>query len=60
MTFDDWKPARVEAEALAKRTGLDVAIRKVNEYGRTRFSVRFAAVQDSDYARAEIVKGASR
>ena len=54
--FVTWKEAHAHATAKANRTGLDVAIRRVREFGRDGFNVSFASVNDSDYARAEIVK----
>lgn len=54
--FDDYKVARKAAEIAAHDTCLDIAIRKVREYGKVRFAVSFACRNDSDYARAEIVR----
>jgi len=54
--FTDWKAAHAMATARARATGLDVAIRKVKEFGKTGYNVSFAAWNDSDYALAEIVR----
>lgn len=55
--FDDYSEAATEARRRANNgLGLDAAIRKVREYGRVRYAVSYAAVMDSDYALAEIVK----
>ena len=54
--FEDYHKARKFAGERAKRFGMDVAIRKVKEFGRNGFNVSFAARMDSDYARAEIVR----
>jgi hypothetical protein len=54
--FETWQEAHAEAAALATRTKLDVAIRAVREYGKLGFNVGFASKNDSDYARAEIVR----
>jgi len=53
--FDTWKEAHNAAKEKATRYNLDVAIRKVKEYGKIRFVVSFACRNDSDYARAEII-----
>ena len=55
-TFDSYHKARQAAEIAAHETCLDIAIRKVKEYGRVRYSISFAARNDSDYTRAEIVR----
>lgn len=39
----------------AQGSGLNVAIRKVKEFGKVRFNVSFACHMDSDYFLAEIV-----
>lgn len=52
----DYEQAVRYAREQARATGLDVAIRKCREYGRTVYNVAFACRNDSDYARAEIVK----
>lgn len=54
--FTDWHEAHRYAQDKADRSGLDVAIRRVKEYGRDGFNVSYASVNDSDYARAEIVQ----
>lgn len=55
--FDDYAEAAAAARRRANSgLGLDAAIRKVKEYGKTRYAVSYAAVMDSDYALAEIVK----
>jgi ATPase family associated with various cellular activities (AAA) len=54
--FTDWKAAHTYAQNLANTTGQDVAIRAANEFGKKGFNVSIASKNDSDYARAEIVK----
>jgi len=54
--YEDWKEAHAEAQTLANQCNLDVAIRKVREFGKVGFNVTFASRNDSDYALAEIVK----
>jgi len=54
--FIEWKDAHTHAQKLANDTKLDVAIRRTREYGRDGFNVSFASQNDSDYARAEIVR----
>lgn len=54
--FSDWKDAHDEATKLANHVKLDVAIRKVKEYGKVGYNVTLASRNDSDYALAEIVK----
>ena len=54
--FDTWKEAHEFAQNRANFTGLDVAIRRVKEFGKVGYNVSFASRNDSDYARAEIVK----
>lgn len=54
--FIEWQDAHKHAQAIANSCQLDVAIRKVKEYGKTGFNVSFACKNDSDYALAEIVK----
>jgi hypothetical protein len=54
--YTTWIDARTAALAKAHRLNLDVAIRRVKEYGRDGFNVTLACRMDSDYARAEIVK----
>jgi len=54
--FTEWLEAREHAIAKAQQSGLDVAIRRVKEFGKVGYSVSFASKNDSDYARAEIVK----
>lgn len=56
MRFESWHDAHAFAENKADNSGLDVAIRAQKEYGRMGYNVSFASVNDSDYARAEIVK----
>lgn len=53
---ESWSSAHAEAATLATKTGLDVAIRAVREYGKLGYNVSFASVNDSDYAKAEIVR----
>src|SRR5712692_43216 len=50
-----YEEARAEAQKRANSSGLDVAIRRVKEFGKDGFNVSFASKNDSDYARAEIV-----
>lgn len=54
--FVNWKDAHTYAATLATQCKLDVAIRKVKEFGVVGFNVGFASRNDSDYAMAEIVK----
>lgn len=54
-THDNYESARKEAGLRANKHGYDVALRKVKEYGKTKFHVTTASVNDSDYATAEIV-----
>ena len=54
--FGTWKEAHTAAAHKARTHGLDVAIRHVKEFGRKGYNVSFAHKNDSDYARAEIVK----
>jgi hypothetical protein len=44
------------AEHMADTLRLDVAIRAVSEFGVRGFTVHLASRNDSDYARAEIVR----
>ena len=53
--YTDYTAAYEYARAQADRLGLDMAIRRVREYGRDGFNVGIARRQDSDDARAEIV-----
>ena len=53
--FADWREAHAAAVDKANRCGLDVAIRRVREYGQDGFNISLACRNDSDYARAEIV-----
>jgi hypothetical protein len=53
--FEDYHKARTEAQSLADRCKLPVAIRKAREFGRDGFNVSFASRNDSDFDRAEIV-----
>ena len=50
--LEAWEAARVQATS----SNLDVAIRRTREYGKDGFNVSYASRNDSDYARAEIVK----
>ena len=52
--YTTWIEARTVALAKAHLLNLDIAIRRVKEYGRDGYNVTFA--MDSDYERAEIVK----
>ena len=54
--YDTWQEAHEEALYHATANNADVAIRKVKEYGKVRFVLSFACINDSDYARAEIVR----
>lgn len=54
--FLNWHEARNHAQARANRDRLDVAIRGVREYGHDGYNVSLASRNDSDYARAEIVR----
>ena len=55
-SFEFYPHAAERARADANAFQLDVAIRKVKEYGRLRYVVTFASRNDSDYATAEIVR----
>ena len=52
----DWPAANKAAQKLANETGLNVALRRVKEFGRVRYNVSFASNDGSDLARAEIIK----
>ena len=54
--FIDYHEAHAHAAKRATDTGLPVAIRACKEYGKPGFNVSFASRNDSDYARAEIVR----
>ncbi len=54
--FIDWKEAHAAAVEYANFVRMDVAIRKVKEFGRTGFNINIASHNDSDYAVAEIVR----
>ena len=56
VRFNEWIDAREHALKLAHSTGLNTAIRAVKEFGKHGFNVGFAARNDSDYARAEVVR----
>jgi hypothetical protein len=56
MTFDTWKEAREHAVTRARTSGLYVAIRKCNEFGKTVFRVTFVSKSDADFHNAEVVK----
>lgn len=56
--YDDWHEARAEAQRRANAAQLDVGIRKVREYGRTRFVVSYLPRADRRYGddlRCEVV-----
>ena len=57
--FLDYADASREAHKLANESGLDVAIRKAKEFGKTGYNVGYASKNDSDYATAEIVRPAA-
>ena len=52
----NWRTANEAAQTLACKTGLNVALRRVKEFGRIRYIVSFASNDGSDLARAEIIK----
>ena len=54
--FTNYHDAARAARKQATGHGLDVAIRKIKSFGTTQYAVSFASVNDSDYARAEIVR----
>ncbi len=56
MRFNRYEDARAYAVWNSKDSGFDVAIRHVKEWGRDGFNVSYAAKNDSDYAKAEIVR----
>lgn len=60
MRFKKWSKAHEYARTQADSTGLDVAIRAVKEFGGLGYNVSFASRNDSDYARAEIVRPAAK
>ena len=51
----NWRTANEVAQKLADETGLNVALRRVREFGRIRYIVSFASNDGSDLARAEII-----
>ena len=51
----DWHAAHAAAQKLARETGLNIALRRVKEFGRVRYVVAFASNDGSDLARAEII-----
>lgn len=53
--FTKYEEARKEAQTRANSSGLDVAIRRVKEFGKDGFNVTYASRNDSDYDVAEIV-----
>lgn len=53
--FINYHDAYDAAQSRAKQYNMDVAIRKVKEYGKLGYNVSFASRNDSDYALAEIV-----
>ncbi len=59
MRFTDYKEAAEYARKRAKELGIDQAIRAVKEYGKLGYNVACASRNDSDYARAEIVRAPS-
>lgn len=56
IRFQTWEEARIAALAKAHALQVDMAIRRVREYGREGFNVTVACRNDSDYALAEIVR----
>ena len=50
-----WIEARTAALEKAHRLGLDVAIRRVKEFGKVGYNVACASLNDSDYTTAEII-----
>ena len=54
--FTDWKEAHAAAVEYANFAKMDVALRAVKEFGKRGFSISIASRNDSDYARAEIVR----
>ena len=54
--FTDYNEAYKHASKLANEHRLDVAIRKVREFGITGLNVSFASRNDNDYCTAEIVQ----
>lgn len=55
-TFDDYAIAADTARHDAARFNAELLVRRVNEYGKTRFVVSFACRSDADYLRSEIVR----
>lgn len=56
VRIESYQDARLYAERRANESGLDVTIRRVKEYGWVGYNIAFAAINDSDYARSEIVR----
>ncbi len=54
--YVDYLACARDAREYATRLGLDVALRAVREYGKAGYSYKLASVNDSDYARAEIIR----
>jgi hypothetical protein len=54
--YREWADCHRDALAYARSMNLDVALRAVKEYGRKGFVFHLASRNDSDYARAEIVR----
>lgn len=54
--FKNWHDAHQFAIQQARKLGVDHAVRAVTWYGESKFAVSIACRNDSDYARAEIVK----
>ena len=54
--FNQWIDAHAHAVRLARKLNLNVAIRFVKEFGKYGYNVGLASINDSDYAKAQIVK----
>jgi hypothetical protein len=57
--YTTWQAAHAAAADKATRLNLDVALRAVKWYGKRGFTVTLASRNDSDYARAEIIRPGS-
>ena len=54
--FSQWIEAHAYAVRLSRRLKMNVAIRFVKEYSKWGYNVKLASINDSDYAKAQIVK----
>ena len=59
MVFDDWKEAHTHAVLQARKLGLDCGVEKINEFGKTRYAVRYLPKPENRCGfelRCEVVK----